>query len=117
MEKAEKPKSESGTAMAAGVSKKPAYVASTRGINRLKKLVFTEYSPNDKPECSCCRYSELDGLGIHHIFGRKEKHGEGLDGQELWRSIRGKGLHKEYQVLCFNCNWAEKEIGICPHKK
>ena len=83
---------------------------------KLKIKVFTEYSPNDKPECSCCRYSELDGLGIHHIFGRKEKHGEGLQGQALWRAIRGKGLHKEFQVLCFNCNWAEKEIGICPHK-
>jgi len=100
-----------------GRSTQPHAMASLKYVTKLKNEVFTEYSPNDKPECSCCGYSELDGLGIHHIFGRKEKHGEGLDGQELWRSIRGKGLHKEYQVLCFNCNWAEKELGICPHKK
>jgi 5-methylcytosine-specific restriction endonuclease McrA len=100
-----------------GMSTKPVDVANQRTKRKLKNKVFTEYSPNDKPECSCCGYDEIDGLSIDHISGRTEKHGKGKDGQELWRSIRGKGLYKEFQVLCFNCNAAKSDTDICPHKK
>jgi len=86
-----------------------------------KEFVFSGYS-RGKPKCVCCGFSNLNGLALDHIEGRKKMgHSIEFRGDDL-RMV----LKKEYkktgkwplglQVLCHNCNGAKRESPECPHK-
>lgn len=82
----------------------------------LKIEVFTYYSKG-KPMCNCCKYDNLDGLAIDHIEGRKKiTHRKGLGGRELYAWIRRNKYPSNFQVLCFNCNGAKRDLMECPHQ-
>mgnify|MGYP001342050660 CR=1 FL=1 len=83
---------------------------------KLKNEVFTKYSGNKKPHCACCEYDELDGLTIDHIDGRQEGICLDEEADKLWRCLKRNKFPKGFQVLCFNCNSAKSDKGICPHK-
>jgi len=85
-----------------------------------KIQTLTEYSVGDKPQCCCCEYDELDGLTIHHKYGRKNApiEEQKLYGDKIYRFLRDKGYPKgRHLTWCFNCNSAASEEGICPHQE
>ncbi len=86
-----------------------------------KEFVLSGYS-RGKPKCVCCGFSNLDGLALDHIEGRKKMGHLREFGSDDLRMV----LKKEYkktekwpsglQVLCHNCNGAKRESPECPHK-
>ena len=74
-----------------------------------KIMVLTAYSKGT-PECKFCGFSDLDGLAIDHIDGRKSMgHSRefGSDDLRMWckRQYKKTGKWPEgLQVLCHNCN-------------
>ena len=92
--------------------------ARSRELNN-KIQTLTKYSEGDKPQCCCCKYDELDGLTIHHKYGRKNApiEEQELYGDKIYRFLRDKGYPKGHHLTwCFNCNSAASEEGICPHQ-
>jgi hypothetical protein len=83
---------------------------------KLKNEVFRKYCGNKKPYCVCCGYNELDGLSIDHIDGRDDGYCTEEEADKLWRCLKKNKFPKGFQVLCFNCNSAKKDNGMCPHK-
>jgi glutaredoxin-related protein len=87
-----------------------------------KIMVLTAYSKGT-PKCSCCGFSNLDGLGLDHIEGRKSMgHSRELVSNDLRmllkREFKKTGKWPEgLQVLCHNCNGAKRESAVCPHQK
>ena len=83
----------------------------------LKFELFSHYS-NGIPKCDCCGYSNIDGLSIDHINGRRSHgHSRKFRSIGLYSWLKRTGYPKNFRVLCLNCNAA---IGInrkCPHQK
>jgi len=107
---------------------KKKFSSTTRNINRRKSRqeskikVFSGYS-NGTPRCNCCGFSNIDGLSIDHIEGRKKAgHSKKFLAHDLrmWlkrkRELTGR-WPSGYQVLCFNCNCAKRDNEICPHRE
>ena len=90
---------------------------------KVKHEVLSHYSKklsnSDVPCCNCCGEHEfLIFLSIDHITNRKNiTHKKGDAGQTLYRYLRRNGYPSGHQVLCFNCNSAKSDSGICPHKR
>lgn len=67
--------------------------------------------------CQCCGISDPVFLTIDHIYGdgRKDRI-NGVSGHKtrFYTSIINRGFPEEYQILCWNCNWAKSKDG-CPH--
>jgi glutaredoxin-related protein len=86
-----------------------------------KIMVLTAYSKGT-PKCSCCGFSNLDGLALDHIAGRKKMgHSKDLvsDDLRMWvkREFNKTGKWPEgLQVLCHNCNGAKRGLAVCPHQ-
>ena len=76
-------------------------------------------SNSDVPCCRCCgEHDFLVFLTIDHITNRKNvTHKKRLGGFPLYRYLQKNGYPSGYQVLCWNCNSAKSDSGICPHKK
>ena len=88
---------------------------------QIKKEVLTHYSKqesnHDFPICACCGYLELEALTLDHKYGRKNvPKDENKTGHKLRMVLKKKGYPPNYKVLCFNCNSAKSDLGICPHK-
>ena|SRR3990167_2552384 len=68
-------------------------------------------------QCVCCGEKEERFLCVDHVNGggNKERRVMGHQRQILVRIIRNN-FPPEYQILCFNCNWA-KAHGGCPHSE
>lgn len=80
--------------------------------NKNKELVFNHYGR----ECSCCGEKEITFLSIDHIDGNGTKHRKKIQ-NGTYRWLVRNNFPKEFQTLCFNCNWGRyKNKGICPHK-
>ena len=88
---------------------------------KMKTEVLSRYS-GGKPKCNCCGFSNIDGLSIDHIRGRKrESHDYTIGGYVLYSLLKRTNFPKHYQVLCINCNLAKdkrsNQSGKCPHQK
>ena len=86
-----------------------------------KKFVLSGYSKG-KPKCTCCGFSNLDGLALDHIEGRKKMgHSREFGSDDLRMSLKkeykktGK-WPQGFQVLCHNCNGAKRGSSVCPHQ-
>lgn len=75
--------------------------------------------------CVCCRETELVFLTIDHIdpngFGNRKKlqkeFNHKMTGANFYRWLKKQGYPKDnFQVLCFNCNFAKHTLGECPHE-
>ena len=90
---------------------------------QIKYEVFSEYSKrlsNSKiPCCRCCgEKSFLIFLTIDHITNRKNvEHEKSMGGNKLYRWLKGNNYPRGFQVLCWNCNSAKSDSGMCPHKR
>ncbi len=90
---------------------------------KVKYEVLGHYSKklsnSDFPCCNCCgEHDFLIFLTIDHITNRKNvTHEKGLGGQKMYHYLRKNGYPTGYQVLCYNCNSAKSDSGICPHKR
>ena len=89
----------------------------TRASNkRLKDLVYEVYGH----QCACCGESEESFLTIDHVNndGAEQRRKTGIKngGTVFYRWLIKNGFPKDFQVLCWNCQWGKvKNNGICPH--
>lgn len=83
---------------------------------KLKEELFAAYTDY----CNCCGEKERAFLTLEHS-NRDGKHHRLTVGHTLARQIvdlRKRGWPKEgYEILCFNCNRASWELGVCPHRQ
>jgi len=80
----------------------------------LREKILALYGSN----CNCCGESKNEFLTIDHVKnnGSSERKKFGHR-QTLYNAILEKGYTPlEYQILCMNCNWGKRRLGICPHK-
>lgn len=85
---------------------------------KIKALVVHHYS-NGKNECECCKVKELKFLAVDHVNndGSKDRKKKGSGHPFYCWLIRNNFPNNPaLQVLCFNCNWAKRYEGGCPHK-
>lgn len=78
---------------------------------RLREQVLIAYGG----VCACCGESERDFLTIDHINGGGTAHRKELGGK-VYAQLRRTGFPAGYRVLCWNCNWAHRLYGACPHQ-
>lgn len=65
--------------------------------------------------CVCCGEIERVFLTLDHVNGggnQERKHNSHF----AYRDAIKRGFPPDYQVLCFNCNWAKHALGVCPHQ-
>lgn len=68
-------------------------------------------------ECACCAENIYEFLNLDHKFGGGGKERKTIDRYSLFWRLKREGWPKDkYQLLCFNCNIAIGNFGICPHK-
>lgn len=82
---------------------------------RIKARVLEAYAGR-YPACRCCGEKGVPFLTIDHVNGGGTKHIRSLRGGLYGWLIRNK-FPEGFQVLCFNCNCAKRDTGICPHKR
>lgn len=114
-----------------GWFKKSKYICKVcaREINKTKRLALKiETLMAYGGICKCCHESKIEFLTIDHIDGNGAEHRRslGLDygsdektvaGHNFYRILKQQGYPKDnYQVLCFNCNYAKHVYGVCPHR-
>jgi ribosomal protein L37E len=69
--------------------------------------------------CACCGETNVKFLTIDHIDGGGNQHKKEvkLTGSEFLRFLKRSGYPTGFQVLCWNCNCARIQFGVCPHKE
>jgi hypothetical protein len=88
---------------------------------QLKYTVMQHYGS----KCVCCNENDMTVLNIDHINEDGAEHrrlltnginSAGARGTAFYRWLRRQGYpQSNYQVLCFNCNFAKHFLGMCPH--
>lgn len=70
--------------------------------------------------CTCCGISNIVFLTIDHISNNGSRERKLLNvktGSSTYRYLKRQGYPKNnYQILCFNCNFAKHLLGVCPHQ-
>lgn len=79
-----------------------------------KLQVFEAYGNR----CACCKLSDTRFLSIDHVNndGNLDRRA-GIVGYALHRRIIKSNFSDRYQLLCFNCNFAKRITGACPHQE
>lgn len=72
-------------------------------------------------KCMCCGEDKIEFLTIDHINNNgveERKNTKQVTGGKLYRWLIKNGYPKNnYQLLCYNCNYAKEFFGYCPHTK
>lgn len=76
-----------------------------------KQIVFDAYGKI----CACCKESEPTFLSIDHMNNDCAKHRKTI-GSGIYRWLIKNNFPSGFQILCMNCNFGKKFLGICPHK-
>jgi len=87
----------------------------TQRRESLKNELFSAYTNY----CNCCRESERAFLTLEHKNRDGKVHRKAV-GHTLAQQIvdlKKRGWPDGYEILCFNCNRASWELGICPHRQ
>lgn len=96
-------------------SKNPKAVWTRQKRLNTKMEVFSHYSKG-KICCACCGFNDINPLGIDHKDGRKiYGHSKTLTSYRLHNELKKKNFPSGFQILCYNCNGAKSDNGICPH--
>jgi hypothetical protein len=90
------------------------------GRVKLKSEIIAAYGG----ECVCCTCDIPEFLAIDHIDGTGAKHRRTLSKNKgnvpsnvFYSWLKKEGFPKDnFQLLCFNCNFAKHICGICPHQ-
>lgn len=87
------------------------------------KLDALKHYGGTPPACRCCGEGNVVFLTFHHTGnnGARERKNVRPDSTiggwdfALW--LRKNRWPTGYSVLCWNCNWAIRQLGSCPHQK
>jgi hypothetical protein len=77
--------------------------------------IFEAYGP----VCNCCGETMRLALTIDHVHGNGNEHRRSLGGgnRRQLLEIINAGFPPDYQILCYNCNFArQRNGGRCPHE-
>lgn len=86
--------------------------AGDREYSRKKKLeVFARYGG----ACACCGEATIEFLTIDHKLNNGNAERRAYKSQ-TWKIAIKRGFPNDYQILCYNCNNAKANHGICPHE-
>lgn len=89
-------------------------------VNEDRKLLKEETIEAYGGKCRCCGESNLIFLTIDHIDetgAQQRKEMLYFYGGKVYLWLKKQGYPKDnYQVLCFNCNFAKHTLGRCPHQ-
>lgn len=91
------------------------YLGNARKQN--KKLRF-EFLVEYGEQCTCCGERNEEFLTLEHVglTGAAHRKEFGNTGRIL-RDLRRRGWPKDgYTINCYNCNWAKRFGGPCPHE-
>ena len=86
------------------------------GRIRMNRLIADRRMKGVCIGCACCGQSDERFLSIDHI------HNDGAIRRKADRKhakpyrIIKDGFPSDFQILCFNCNFAKQKFGICPHE-
>jgi hypothetical protein len=93
------------------------YVRNRKHREALKRQIFEFYS-NGLIKCACCGETTYEFLTIDHIKNGGAKHRKEFGNSiKIWINLRKQNFPSGFQVLCWNCNVAKYQYGICPHQK
>ena len=73
-------------------------------------------------KCVCCGESNPVFLTLEHKNHDGQEHRKSLGGSKhsggmkIYKDVINRGFPSEYTILCMNCNFAEKDGRLCPHK-
>ena len=69
-------------------------------------------------KCACCGEKEVAFLTVEHKRRNGKQHRDKYGSSaQILAYLRRRGWPKrDYECLCFNCNRASWELGICPHR-
>ncbi len=79
----------------------------------MKEKIFNHYGK----KCVCCGESQPEFLVMDHINGGGNKHLKEIGRANFYKWLIKNNFPKEFQTLCFNCNFAKSHLGCCPHQK
>lgn len=68
------------------------------------------------PVCSCCGEAHPECLTIDHVNNDGAAHRRELAGKSIYKWLSEEGYPQGFQVLCMNCNFSKKIMGMCWHK-
>lgn len=87
--------------------------AERRRLDReLRAAIIAAYGP----ECRCCGEHREPFLTLDHIGGGGTAHRKAVHGK-VYAQLRREGFPPGYRILCWNCNWAYRLAGACPHQE
>ena len=66
--------------------------------------------------CACCGERVRDFLTLDHTDGGGSAHRKATWGK-VYQQVKREGFPSGYRVLCWNCNWAYRLMGDCPHRQ
>lgn len=107
-------RSKSRTEYHKNAEKRRQYVKDAR--QKIRDEFFIEYGN----KCACCGEAERAFLTLEHKNrdGKAHRNAVGHSVQSQLRDLKQRGWPKDdYEILCFNCNRATWEQGVCPHRR
>ena len=105
-----------------GYKKKPrkrslANASARKYRGNVREKILFHYSGGD-PKCACCGEKNAVILCLDHINNDGAKDRKMRGGQPgVMRWIIDNNFPPEFQILCFNCNFAKYRLGKCPHNQ
>ncbi len=82
-------------------------------LRNLRSKIISNYGN----KCNCCGIKTKEFLSIDHVNGGGRKHLRKLGGgSSLILFIIRNNYPKDFQILCYNCNFAKREKSKCPHQ-
>jgi hypothetical protein len=67
-------------------------------------------------ECACCGEQQQEFLTLDHIEGGGTAHRKATH-RKVYEQLRRDGFPPGYRIFCWNCNWAYRLSGSCPHQQ
>lgn len=82
---------------------------------KLKQQVYGHYGAI----CVCCEETTPEFLSLDHINndGAAHRRQIGRGREVIYRWIIKHNFPPSFQVLCMNCQWGKRRLGVCPHQK
>jgi hypothetical protein len=93
-----------------------------RAYQNMRLEALTHYA--NPLQCACCGENNIVFLSIDHINGNGADHRRELEaelgyypgGNNLPYWLKKNNWPEGFQILCYNCNFAKRQDGECPHK-
>jgi len=87
----------------------------TEWYQKLRREVIEHYGA----KCICCGESQYEFLTLDH------KNNDGHIERKVYKNsqtsimarVKKANFPNRYQILCYNCNHAKANLGVCPHQK